>query len=925
MGFFKPTIRWIFLILALPLLLSIVFVYDAAAQVPDEPNIAPSATVYEGDIRSYEGPVIAEPGLDVPLGGTREPAIAVNPRNPANITMASLFRLRVSTDNGVSFTAPTLAPVPATHGRCGDPSLSFDTQGRLFWAYLGCIGFNADIFIAQVNPTTGAVLAGYPVNVTASAGINLPVSGGFSHDKEWLVADRFNGSPFQDRLYIVWSQFPGGPGGPPAGTVIVRSSFSANQGNTWSAPLTLSGAGEGFPWPSHNAVARNGDVYVTYHSQPTFAGGAPNGTSGQTFVLRSTDGGVTYPQKTLAFTGGNSDITFNRQDRPRTLNQSTSWTQGSAQPWVLPDQTNPNNVYVVVADDPNNLAHGAGNNDVDVFISRSTNQGVTWSAPTRIDQGPGASHQFYPTAAIDDNSQCLTVTWYDTRAGATNAAGNFMLDLFSRSSPDGGVTFLPEVQLNDVAFDPDLGAPLRFAGPPPTRRIGEYNGVAVANGIAHAVWTGNTAAGQQIIYDNTVACPSVFSAVDIYFLVDTSGSFSDDLPVFKAQATGPGGIISTLRNANPNSKFGVGTFEDYPISPFGSLADGDVAYRRDIDLTFDTVSVEAVITGLITRFGGDGPQSQLAALFQTATGAGQVIAAPFASASIAAGQQANFRDGATKIILLWTDASAHQPGDPGDIPYPGPTFAATISAILALDPPQVIGISSGGGGLADLLAIAAATDAFAPSGGVDCDGDGIIDIPEGEPLVCSIPSTGEGIGEAITTVVEAITLPTCEDDVLLSNFQTSPSDEQFVDITNVGNAVIDINNCSFTAYNVFTELSVGAATVALSGTLGPGETFRVGSALAPGVDAVIPDGAIPAGPGGFALLDASPPPDGTPVGDVLSDNITGMVYLNNLTVFGVSHLRVPDHDAVYDCIYGGSGQGPFFGPFTPVGACFDGF
>ncbi|MCH7787670.1 MAG: hypothetical protein IIC22_09180 [Chloroflexi bacterium] len=60
---------------------------------------------------------------------------------------------------------------------------------------------------------------------------------------------------------------------------------------------------------------------------------------------------------------------------------------------------------------------------------------------------------------------------------------------------------------------------------------------------------------------------------------------------------------------------------------------------------------------------------------------------------------------------------------------------------------------------------------------------------------------------------------------------------------------------------------------------------------------------------------------GGPVSDVLPDNITGMVYLSNDMVFGISHLRVPSHDAIYDCIYGGSGTGPFIGPFTPVEDC----
>jgi serine protease len=242
-------------------------------------------------------------------------------------------------------------------------------------------------------------------------------------------------------------------------------------------------------------------------------------------------------------------------------------------------------------------------------------------------------------------------------------------------------------------------------------------------------------------------------AVDIYFLVDLSGSFSDDLPIFKAQAPA---IISALRASNPDTRFGLGKYEDYPISPFGDAGSGDKAYERLVDLTFDTDLVLETINGLFTRSGGDSPQSQLPALFQAATGAGQDLSASgFPGASIPAGQQVNFRDGATKLFLLWTDASFHQQGDVGAIPYPGPSFSETVNAILALDPPQVIGISSGGGGLADLQAIAAATGAFAPSGGVDCDGDGIIDLLEGDPLVCTIAFSGEGIGQAILSLIEA--------------------------------------------------------------------------------------------------------------------------------------------------------------------------
>jgi hypothetical protein len=242
-------------------------------------------------------------------------------------------------------------------------------------------------------------------------------------------------------------------------------------------------------------------------------------------------------------------------------------------------------------------------------------------------------------------------------------------------------------------------------------------------------------------------------AVDLFFLVDLSVSFADDLPIFKAQAPD---IVSSIQTANPNVRFGIGKFEDYPIPPFGSAGDGDKAYERLVDITDDTTLVLNTIAGLITRSGADVPQSQLPALFQAASGAGQDLSGMgFAGASIPAGQQANFRDGATKLFLLWTDAAFHLPGDAGDIPYPGPGFVETVAAIEALDPPKVLGISSGGGGFADLQAIALATDALAPVGGVDCNGDGVVDLAAGEPLVCDIAASGEGIAEAVVSLVMA--------------------------------------------------------------------------------------------------------------------------------------------------------------------------
>jgi len=117
------------------------------------------------------------PGTDVELGGWAEPTIAVNPTDPLNIAYASLGELRVSTDGGLTWRDPVAPVLPTDYAPGGDPSLAFDASGRLFFGYLAFpLGprqsfLGIDMFIAQCDPTTGAFLPDYPVNVTTQLGV----------------------------------------------------------------------------------------------------------------------------------------------------------------------------------------------------------------------------------------------------------------------------------------------------------------------------------------------------------------------------------------------------------------------------------------------------------------------------------------------------------------------------------------------------------------------------------------------------------------------------------------------------------------------------------------------------------------------------------------------------------------------------------
>src|SRR6266436_5969532 len=107
--------------------------------------------------------------------GNNEPTIAADPNNPLRVAAATYLGIRVSTNGGVSFEPRVRITAPAgystAHG--GDSSVGYDSQGRLFWTFLLLrTNLNVstfDVFIVQCNPNTGAILPGYPVNVTAGA------------------------------------------------------------------------------------------------------------------------------------------------------------------------------------------------------------------------------------------------------------------------------------------------------------------------------------------------------------------------------------------------------------------------------------------------------------------------------------------------------------------------------------------------------------------------------------------------------------------------------------------------------------------------------------------------------------------------------------------------------------------------------------
>jgi hypothetical protein len=92
----------------------------------------------------------------------------------------------------------------------------------------------------------------------------------------------------------------------------------------------------------------------------------------------------------------------------------------------------------------------------------------------------------------------------------------------------------------------------------------------------------------------------------------------------------------------------------------------------------------AAVNNITAGGGGDAPGSQLVSVFQSVTGDGQVIDGTFGTFTIPPKRHFRFRQGAARLIVLWTDAPFHTPNN--TLGYPGPTMAQVIGALVNYGP-----------------------------------------------------------------------------------------------------------------------------------------------------------------------------------------------------------------------------------------------
>jgi hypothetical protein len=116
-----------------------------------------------------------------------------------------------------------------------------------------------------------------------------------------------------------------------------------------------------------------------------------------------------------------------------------------------------NNIYMLASVAP------PGRSTTDVMFVRSTDGGLTFSAPLKVNDDPvnPSKWHWFGTFSVAPNGR-LDAVWYDTR----NAANNTDSQLFYSWSTDAGVTWSPNVAVSN-AFIPSEGYPNQS-------KIGDY-------------------------------------------------------------------------------------------------------------------------------------------------------------------------------------------------------------------------------------------------------------------------------------------------------------------------------------------------------------------------------------------------------------------------------------------------------------------
>jgi hypothetical protein len=401
----------------------------------------------------------------------QEPAVAVNPLNHLNVVVAQKDErsapqpntatkevwIDTSTDGGQTW-INTHIPMPdMSKPQQSDPVVVFSDNNSVYVSIIGLsdAGGLGTYTVMVAHSTDGGLTWPTPA-VAVDPGLG-------GSDKEWLAQDNNPSSPYYHRLYVTWTNFSAGPS--------FVEKWSSDSGATWNpSPGTnfvdvSYGTYDNCCQFSMPVVLANGNVIVTWNSDPVIA------------VGKSTDGGQSFINPNVGgpgITGVNSvpgaqwrlNTIPSTAVSPATGTLVTTWADGR-------------------------------NGKDDIYFSRSTDSGATWSAPARIPHNTaGSSYQVEPWVSAAPNGR-FDAIWYDDRDSPGDPN---VFNIYASHSTDDGATWTgPDEQVSDASTNLNIGIP---RGSGWNGAAGDYINVTSVNDTAYAVWTDTRSGTNEDIYSS---------------------------------------------------------------------------------------------------------------------------------------------------------------------------------------------------------------------------------------------------------------------------------------------------------------------------------------------------------------------------------------------------------------------------------------
>lgn len=369
-----------------------------------------------------------------------EATICMNPKKP-NILVAgaNISNYFFSADTGRTWRRETLN---SKLGVWGDPCVVTDSLGHFYYFHLSNTPGSENAYDRIVCQKS------YDNGISWNKGSYLGLNKDLSQDKHWAAVDLKS-----NNIYIAWSQLKDKTISGKSDSDILFS-VSKDLGRTWSMGVRINQeSGTGYAkgkivLGAMPAIGPNGEIYTVWSSEKGI------------IFDKSLDTGKTWMEE---------DITIANFSKPGWSFEIPGVYRCYSFPVIACDISNGEfrgNIYITWFD------RKKGKKDTDIWLTRSVDNGKSWTVPQVVNNDSTATYQYLPWISVDQANGNIYLLFYDRRNYADNRT-----DMYMARSTDGGKTFT-NFKINERSFTPQNGT-----------FMGDYNGIAAYNNIVRPIWT----------------------------------------------------------------------------------------------------------------------------------------------------------------------------------------------------------------------------------------------------------------------------------------------------------------------------------------------------------------------------------------------------------------------------------------------------